>query len=187
MAGHKHTGRLFGQKVGVLDTGQSPTFTLNQPRGGASSESGTMVAVKLRRARWLVGDSCWSTSAVITTFKFASGLTAFSGRFIKSTPAVMTSLRIRSCPRPTNPPRTFSMVVSRSLSCTFALYFLVAFISAVVGLLTGHLFLLGSEQFDCSWNPGAHGIRVDLAVRAFLVWRIRRNPVVGRRIQNRER
>src|SRR5438552_3390228 len=78
-------------KVIVLPTGQSPTFTLNQP---------------LRERRWPSnywssalggGDSCWPTSAVTTTFKFESGLMGFSGRFIKSLRAFMTSLRIRSC------------------------------------------------------------------------------------------
>jgi hypothetical protein len=57
---------------------------------------------------------------------------------------------------------------------TFALYFLVTFISAVVGLLTGNLFLLGRGEFV------VHGIwertlsASILVFGAFLAWRITR-------------
>jgi len=60
---------------------------------------------------------------------------------------------------------------------TFALYFLVIFISAVVGLLTGHLFLLGSG------SSSIHGIwarilsALILVFGAFLAWRIKRSKV----------
>ncbi len=55
---------------------------------------------------------------------------------------------------------------------TFALYFLVTFISAVVGLLTGHLFLLGRGSLI------VHGIwarivsALILLFGAFLAWRM---------------
>jgi hypothetical protein len=57
---------------------------------------------------------------------------------------------------------------------TFALYFLVTIISAVVGLLTGNLFLLGRGSLVI------HGIRARvlstliLLCVAFLAWRVRR-------------
>ncbi|MDQ6651906.1 MAG: hypothetical protein M3Y84_04090 [Acidobacteriota bacterium] len=57
---------------------------------------------------------------------------------------------------------------------TFALYYLVTFISAVVGLLTGRLFLLGRGSLI------VHGIwarilsALILMFGAFLVWRIKR-------------
>ena len=57
---------------------------------------------------------------------------------------------------------------------TFALYFLVTFISAVVGLLTGHLFLVGRGSLTI------HGIwarilsALILMFGAFLAWRIKR-------------
>lgn len=57
---------------------------------------------------------------------------------------------------------------------TFALYFLVTFISAVVGLLTGSLFLLGRGSLV------VHGIwartvsALILMFGAFLAWKIRR-------------
>ena len=58
-----------------------------------------------------------------------------------------------------------------------ALYFLVMFISAVVGLLTGHLLLVGR-----SGSSVIHGIwarilsALILLFGAFLVWRIKRKP-----------
>jgi hypothetical protein len=57
---------------------------------------------------------------------------------------------------------------------TFALYFLVTFISAVVGLLTGNLFLVGRGSLTI------HGIwarvlsALILMSGAFLAWRIKR-------------
>ena len=62
------------------------------------------------------------------------------------------------------------------LVVTFALYFLVTFISAVVGLLTGHLFLLGRGSLVI------HGIwarilsALILIFGAFLAWRIKQKP-----------
>ena len=59
---------------------------------------------------------------------------------------------------------------------TFALYFVVTFISAVVGLLTGNLFLIGRGSLT------VHGIWARilsafiLMFGAFLAWRIKRRP-----------
>ena len=60
---------------------------------------------------------------------------------------------------------------------TFVLYFLVTFVSAVVGLLTGHLFLLGRGSLII------HGIwarivsALILMFGAFLVWRSKRKTL----------
>jgi len=65
---------------------------------------------------------------------------------------------------------------------TFALYFLVTFISAVVGLLTGNLFFLGRGSLTI------HGIwarilsALILMFGAFLGWRIKRNRSQSRLI-----
>ena len=61
------------------------------------------------------------------------------------------------------------------IAVVFALYFLVTFISAVVGLLTGHLLLVGR-----SGSSVIHGIwariisALILMFGAFLAWRIKR-------------
>ena len=59
---------------------------------------------------------------------------------------------------------------------TFALYILVTFISAVVGLLTGHLFLLGrgsgSSTIHGTWARILSALI--LMFGAFVVWRIKR-------------
>ena len=63
------------------------------------------------------------------------------------------------------------------IAVVFALYFLVTFISAVVGLLTGHLLLVGR-----SGSSVIHGIwarivsALILLFGAFIVWRIKRKP-----------
>jgi len=56
---------------------------------------------------------------------------------------------------------------------TFALYFLVTFISAVVGLLTGHLFLLGRGSLIIHGIWGRIVSAAILVFGAFIVWRIK--------------
>ena len=57
---------------------------------------------------------------------------------------------------------------------TFALYFLVTFISAVVGLLTGTLFLLGRGSVTVQGVWARILSALILMFGAFLVWRIKR-------------
>ena len=57
---------------------------------------------------------------------------------------------------------------------TFALYFLVTFISAVVGLLTGHLFLLGRGSLIIHGTWARIVSAFILMFGAFLAWRIKR-------------
>jgi hypothetical protein len=56
----------------------------------------------------------------------------------------------------------------------FALYFLVTFVSAVVGLLTGHLFLVGRGTLIIHGVGARIVSALILVFGAFLVWRIRR-------------
>lgn len=57
---------------------------------------------------------------------------------------------------------------------TFALYFLVTFISAVVGLLTGNLFLLGRGTLIIHGTWARILSALILMFGAFLAWRIKR-------------
>ena len=57
---------------------------------------------------------------------------------------------------------------------TFALYFLVTFISAVVGLLTGNLFLLGRGSLVIHGTAARILSALILMFGAFLAWRIKR-------------
>ena len=155
--------------------------------GGASSESGTRVAVKLlvERAGWrgfmLVDVGGYYN---IQIRKWLDGIQwslhqKHTGSHDESTnPLVLAA----------NKPSAY--IFNGCLAfivVTFALYFLVTFISAVVGLLTGHLFLLGRGNLIIHGTWARMVSALILMFGAFLVWRIRRNPVVGRRIQNRER
>ena len=56
---------------------------------------------------------------------------------------------------------------------SFGLYFLVTFISAVVGLLTGQLFLLGSDSLIIHGTWARILSALILMFGAFLAWRIR--------------
>jgi hypothetical protein len=56
---------------------------------------------------------------------------------------------------------------------TFALYVLVNFISAVVGLLTGHLFLLGKGSFTIHGIWARIASALILLFGAFVAWRIK--------------
>jgi len=56
---------------------------------------------------------------------------------------------------------------------SFGLYFLVTFISAVVGLLTGRLFLLGSDSLIIHGTWARILSALILMFGAFLAWRIR--------------
>jgi hypothetical protein len=57
---------------------------------------------------------------------------------------------------------------------TFALYFLVTFIEAVVGLLTGHLFLLGRGSVTIHGTWARILSALILMFGAFLGWRLKR-------------
>ncbi len=56
---------------------------------------------------------------------------------------------------------------------SFALYFLVTFISAVVGLLTGHLFLLGRGSLTIHGTWARILSALILMFGAFVAWRIK--------------
>jgi len=59
------------------------------------------------------------------------------------------------------------------LVVTFALYFLVTFASAVVGLVTGHLFLLGRGSLTVHGTWARILSALILMFGTFLAWRIR--------------
>ena len=59
---------------------------------------------------------------------------------------------------------------------TFALYFLINFICAVVGLLTGNLFLLGRGSLVIHGTAARILSALILMFGAFLAWRIKRKP-----------
>jgi hypothetical protein len=62
---------------------------------------------------------------------------------------------------------------------SFALYFLVTFISAVVGLLTGNLFLLGRGSLTIHGTWARILSALILMFVVFLGWRIKTRRVAG--------
>ena len=141
--------------------------------GGASSESGTRVAVEL-----LVERAGWRGFMLVDVGGY------YNIQIRKWLDGIQWSLHQKltgSHDESTNP-----LVLAENkpaayifngclvfIVVTFALYFLVTFISAVVGLLTGHLFLLGRGTLII------HGIwarilsALILMFGAFLAWRIK--------------
>ena len=142
--------------------------------GGASSESGTRVAVELlvERAGWR-GYMLFDVGGYynIQIRKWLDGIQwalhqKLTGSHDESTnPLVVAQNKPAACLF--NGCLVFIVV-------TFGLYFLVTFISAVVGLLTGHLFLLGRDSLTI------HGIwarivsALILMFGAFIAWRVKR-------------
>ena len=140
--------------------------------GGASSESGTRVAVELlvERAGWrgfmLVDVGGYYN---IQIRKWLDGIQWSLHQKHTGSHDESTNPLVLAANKPSayifNGCLVFIVV-------TFALYFLVTFISAVVGLLTGHLFLLGRSSLTI------HGIwarilsALILMFGAFLAWRI---------------
>ncbi len=141
--------------------------------GGASSE-GTRVAVELsvERAGWR-GFMLFDVGGYynIQIRKWLDGIQwslhqKLTGSHDESTnPLVLAANKPAAC--------IFNGCLMFTVAM-FALYFLVTFIGAVVGLLTGHLFLLGRGSLII------HGIwarilsALILLFGAFLGWRIRR-------------
>ena len=142
--------------------------------GGASAENGTRVAVELlvERAGWR-GFMLFDVGGYynIQVRKWLDGIQwslhqKLTGSYDESTnPLVLAE----------NKPAAY--IFNGCLVfivVTFALYLLVTFISAVVGLLTGHLFLLGRGSLTI------HGIwarilsTLILVFGAFLAWRLKR-------------
>src|SRR5882672_3422666 len=147
--------------------------------GGASSESGTRVAVELlvERVGWR-GFMLFDVGGYysIQVRKWLDGIQwtlhqKLTGTRDESTnPLVLAQNKPAACIF--NGCLVFIVV-------TFALYFLVTFISAVVGLLTGNLFLFGRG------NLTIHGVgarilsALILMFGAFLGWRIKTRRVAG--------
>jgi len=142
--------------------------------GGASSESGTRVAVELlvERAGWR-GFMLFDVGGYynIQVRKWLDGIQwslhqKLTGTRDESTnPLVVAENKPAACIF--NGCLVFIVV-------TFALYLVVTFISAVVGLLTGNLFLVGRGSLTI------HGIwarilsALILVFGAFLAWRIKK-------------
>ena len=142
--------------------------------GGASSESGTRVAIELlvERVGWR-GYMLFDVGGYynIQIRKWLDGIQwslhqKLTGTHDESTnPLVLAQNKPAAC--------IFNGCLV-FIVLTFALYFVVTFINAVVGLLTGHLFLLGRGSLII------HGIwarimsALILMFGAFLAWRIRR-------------
>src|SRR5258706_2195696 len=142
--------------------------------GGASSESGTRVAVELlvERAGWR-GFMLFDVGGYynIQIRKWLDGVQwslhqKLTGSLDESTnPLVVANNKPAAC--------LFNGCLGLII-VTFALYLLVTFISAVVGLLTGNLFLVGRGSLIL------HGIwarilsALILVFGAFLAWRIKR-------------
>jgi len=145
-----------------------------QPVAGGASESGTRVAVELlvERAGWR-GFMLFDVGGYynIQIRKWLDGIQwslhqKLTGTRDESTnPLVVAENKPAACIF--NGCLVFIVV-------TFALYLVVTFISAVVGLLTGNLFLVGRGSLTI------HGIwarilsALILMLGAFLAWRIKR-------------
>jgi hypothetical protein len=155
--------------------GAIANLRIQSAAGGASSESGTRVAVELlvERAGWR-GFMLFDVGGYynIQIRKWLDGVQwslhqKLTGTHDESTnPLVLAQNKPAACIF--NGCLVFIVV-------TFALYFLVTFICAVVGLLTGHLYLLGRGG-----TLGIHGIwarivsALILMFGAFVAWRIKR-------------
>ena len=150
--------------------------------GGASSESGTRVAVELlvERVGWR-GYMLFDVGGYynIQIRKWLDGVQwslhqKLTGSHDESTnPLVLAQNKPAACIF--NGCLVFIVV-------TFVLYLLVTFISAVVGLLTGNLFLLGRGDLTI------HGIwarilsALILMFGAFIAWRIKRSGEARRAV-----
>jgi hypothetical protein len=145
--------------------------------GGASSESGTRVAVELlvERAGWR-GFMLFDVGGYynIQIRKWLDGIQwslhqKLTGSHDESTnPLVVAQKKPAACIF--NGCLMFIVVM-------FAIYVLVTFICAVVGLITGNLYLFG--RGDTLAIHGIWGRIVSasiLILGAFLAWRIRRKP-----------
>ena len=142
--------------------------------GGASSESGTRVAVELLVER--------ASSRGFMLFDVGGYYNIQIRKWLDGIQWSIHQKLTGSHDESTNPlvlaeNKTAAYIFNGCLVfivVTFALYFLVTFISAVVGLLTGHLFLLGRGTLII------HGIWARivsafiLMFGAFLAWRIKR-------------
>lgn len=145
-----------------------------QPVAGGASESGTRVAVELlvERAGWR-GFMLFDVGGYynIQIRKWLDGIQwslhqKLTGTRDESTnPLVLAESKPAACIF--NGCLVFIVV-------TFALYFLVTFISAVVGLLTGNLFLVGRGSLTIHgiWARILSGLI--LVFGAFLAWRIKK-------------
>jgi hypothetical protein len=143
--------------------------------GGASSEGGTRVAVKLlvERAGWR-GYMLFDVGGYynIQIRKWLDGVQWSLHQKLTGTHDESTNPLVLAANKPAayifNGCLVFIVV-------TFALYFLVTFISAVVGLLTGHLFLLGRGSLTIHGTWARITSALILMFGAFLAWRIKRN------------
>src|SRR5712692_4899957 len=145
-----------------------------QPVAGGASESGTRVAVELlvERAGWR-GYMLFDVGGYynIQIRKWLDGIQWSLHQKLTGTRDETTNPLVlaenKSAAYIFNGCLVFIVV-------TFALYILVTFISAVVGLLTGHLFLLGRGSLTI------HGIwarilsALILMFGVFIAWRIKR-------------
>jgi hypothetical protein len=149
-------------------------FQIQPAAGGASSESETRVAIELlvERVGWR-GFMLFDVGGYynIQVCKWLDGVQwslhqKLTGSIDESTnPLVLAEKKPAACIF--NGCLVFIVV-------TFAFYFLVTFISAVVGLLTGHLFLLGRGNVIVH-GPWARILSaLILMFGAFLAWRIKR-------------
>jgi hypothetical protein len=145
-----------------------------QSAAGGASDSGTRVAVELlvERAGWR-GFMLFDVGGYynIQIRKWLDGIQwslhqKLTGTHDESTnPLVLADNKPAAC--------IFNGCLA-FIVATFALYFLVTFISAVVGLLTGNLFLLGRGSLTIHgvWARILSGLI--LMFGAFLAWKIKR-------------
>jgi hypothetical protein len=142
--------------------------------GGASSESGTRVAVELlvERAGWR-GFMLFDVGGYynIQVRKWLDGVEWSLHQKLTGSQDESTNPLVLAEKKPAayifNGCLLFIVV-------TFALYFLVTFISALVGLLTGHLFLLGRGSVTIHGTWARILSALILVFGVFLVLRIRR-------------
>jgi hypothetical protein len=142
--------------------------------GGASSESGTRVAVELlvERAGWR-GFMLFDVGGYynIQIRKWLDGIQwSLHQKLTGSHDESTNPLGLAQ-----NKPAAYIFNGCLAfLVVTFALYFLVTFISAVEGLLTGHLFLLGRGSLTIQGTRARILSALILLFGAFLAWRIKR-------------
>ena len=153
-------------------------FQIQTAPGGTSSESGTRVALELlvERAGWR-GFMLFDVGGYynIQIRKWLDGIQWSLDQKLTGSQDESTNPLVLAA----NKPAAYIFNGCLVFVCViFALYFLVTFIGAVVGLLTGNLFLLGGKDTLMIHGTWARILSsLILMFGVFLAWRMKRKTV----------
>jgi hypothetical protein len=119
------------------------------------------------------GGSCWSTSAVITTLQIHKWLDGVDWSLHQKRSGIQDESANPLVLAQHKPAAYIFNGCLMFIVVSFALYFLVTFISAAVGLLTGDLFLVGRGTLIIHGTLARILSAMILMFGVFLVWRIK--------------